>query len=249
MKMEQFYDRFDKECMEIPIFRYYEPRNVLQRLMYSSNEDLVTIKDKMIKRAELYSELLLEEKDNLIKLIDENKLEDEFNIVKINKQDSTFSLEKEGQIINLIRYADQEISKAFKAEIISYKPVESYFITKPYNMGSLDYFKTIWSWTLTNDTGIPSELEVAYANNKIPFETMRTLAKISKDQLGMDFNELNFQKVDLQKNVVPRTYTTQRILSQLKFICFGFRNFNNTNSILSSMSIIYTIPYPSYGGD
>ena len=57
MKMEQFYDRFDKECMEIPIFRYY-----------SSNEDLVTIKDKMIKRAELYSELLLEEKDNLIKL-------------------------------------------------------------------------------------------------------------------------------------------------------------------------------------
>ena len=68
MKMEQFYDRFDKECMEIPIFRYYEPRNVLQRLMYSSNEDLVIIKDKMIKRAELYSELLLEEKDNLIKL-------------------------------------------------------------------------------------------------------------------------------------------------------------------------------------
>ncbi len=68
MKMEQFYDRFDKECTEIPIFRYYEPRNVLQRLMYSSNEDLVTIKDKMIKRAELYSELLLEEKDNLIKL-------------------------------------------------------------------------------------------------------------------------------------------------------------------------------------
>lgn len=68
MKMEQFYDRFDKECMKIPIFRYYEPRNVLQRLMYSSNEDLVTIKDKMIKRAELYSKLLLEEKDNLIKL-------------------------------------------------------------------------------------------------------------------------------------------------------------------------------------
>ena len=70
MKMEQFYDRFDKECMEIPIFRYYEPRNVLQRLMYSSNEDLVIIKDKLIKRAELYSSLLIEEKDNLIKLKD-----------------------------------------------------------------------------------------------------------------------------------------------------------------------------------
>ena len=53
IRMEQFYDIFDKECMEIPIFRYYEPRNVLQRLMYSSNEDLVIIKDKMIKRAEV----------------------------------------------------------------------------------------------------------------------------------------------------------------------------------------------------
>ena len=63
MKMEQFYDRFDKECMEIPIFRYYEPRNVLQRLMYSSNEDLVIIKDKMVKRAELYSELLFVDKN------------------------------------------------------------------------------------------------------------------------------------------------------------------------------------------
>lgn len=62
MKMEQFYDRFDKECMEIPIFRYYEPRNVLQRLMYSSNEDLVTIKDKMIKELNYIQNYYLKKK-------------------------------------------------------------------------------------------------------------------------------------------------------------------------------------------
>lgn len=177
------------------------------------------------------------------------KLDEEYEIVEINKESSSFKLKYNDRIINLVRYADQDISRSFKAEIKRYKPVEAYFITKPFTMGSLDYFKTIWSWTLTNDTSIPSELEIAIANNKIPFDSMRTLASISKDKFSFDLNDFDFRKVDLQKNIVPRTYTNQRIISQLKFVCFGFRNFNNTNSVLSSMSIIYTIPFPSYGGD
>lgn len=177
------------------------------------------------------------------------RLDDEYEMVEINKDACSFKLKYNDKIINLTRYADQDISRSFKAEIKRYKPVEAYFITKPFTMGSLDYFKTIWSWTLTNDTSIPSELEIAIANNKIPFDSMRTLASISKDKFSFDLNDFDFRKVDLQKNIVPRTYTNQRIISQLKFVCFGFRNFNNTNSVLSSMSIIYTIPFPSYGGD
>lgn len=177
------------------------------------------------------------------------KLDEEYEVVNIEKSACSFKLKYNNKIINLTRYADQDISRSFKAEIKRYKPVEAYFITKPFTMGSLDYFKTIWSWTLTNDTSIPSELEIAIANNKIPFDSMRTLASISKDKFSFDLNDFDFRKVDLQKNIVPRTYTNQRIISQLKFVCFGFRNFNNTNSVLSSMSIIYTIPFPSYGGD
>lgn len=177
------------------------------------------------------------------------KLEEEYELTNINKENCSFNLKLDNQIINLVRYADQDISRSFKAEIKRYHPVEAYYITKPFTMGSLDYFKTVWSWTLTNDTSIPSELEIAIANNKIPFDSMRTLASISKDKFSFNLNDLDFRKVDLQKNIVPRTYTNQRIISQLKFICFGFRNFNNTNSVLSSMSIIYTVPFPSYGGD
>lgn len=177
------------------------------------------------------------------------KLDGEYSIVNIDKDRCSFNISQNNKVIDLVRYANQEVSKAFKAEIREYSPVEAFYITKPFDMGSLDYFKTIWSWTLTNDTSIPSELDVAHVSNKIPFEKMRTLAKISKEKISFDLNDLDFRKLDLQKNIVPRTYTQQRIISQLKFICFGFRNNNNTNSVLSSMSIVYTVPFPSYGGD
>ena len=66
--MESFYDRFDKECMNIPIFKYQEPRIVFQRIMYSSNEDIITIKDRLIERANIYKEQISSEKDNLVQL-------------------------------------------------------------------------------------------------------------------------------------------------------------------------------------
>ena len=54
MKMEMFYERFDKECMNIPIFKYYDAYQMFQRLSCASNEDIVTIKEKMLTRAEKY---------------------------------------------------------------------------------------------------------------------------------------------------------------------------------------------------
>ena len=68
MKMEQFYDRFDKECMQIPIFRYYDVFQMFQRISCASNEDIVTIKEKLLDRAKKYGKELLEELPNLEKL-------------------------------------------------------------------------------------------------------------------------------------------------------------------------------------
>ena len=68
MKMEQFYDRFDKECMQVPIFRYYDVFQMFQRISCASNEDIVTIKEKLLDRAKRYGEKLIEELPNLKKL-------------------------------------------------------------------------------------------------------------------------------------------------------------------------------------
>ena len=116
-------------------------------------------------------------------------------------------------------------------------------------MGNLNNFKTIWGFTLTNDTDLPSELYITYASNKIPISSTKTLAGISQAALTLNFEDMDFTKADFDKLVVPRTYTIHRVLAYQKFICFGFKNSNNTNAVLSAMSVTYTIPHPSYGSD
>ena len=68
MKMEMFYDRFDKECMNIPIFKYQDPHQLFQRISCASNEDIVIIKEKLNNRAEKNIQEIKDEKTNLKKL-------------------------------------------------------------------------------------------------------------------------------------------------------------------------------------
>ena len=51
MKMEMFYDKFAKECMNVPIFKYYDVFQMFQRISCASNEDIVTIKEMLMERA------------------------------------------------------------------------------------------------------------------------------------------------------------------------------------------------------
>ena len=61
MKMEQFYERFDKECMNVPIFRYYDVYQMFQRISCASNEDIMIIKERMLEREEKYTKELQSE--------------------------------------------------------------------------------------------------------------------------------------------------------------------------------------------
>ena len=51
MRMELFYEKFDKECMKIPIFKYYDMFQLFQRISCASNEDIVLIREKLVDRA------------------------------------------------------------------------------------------------------------------------------------------------------------------------------------------------------
>ena len=68
MKMELFYERFDNECMKEPIFKYYDPFQMFQRISCASNEDIVTIKEKLINRANLYTDKIEPEMKNIKQL-------------------------------------------------------------------------------------------------------------------------------------------------------------------------------------
>ena len=177
------------------------------------------------------------------------RLDHECDIVDIDKENNSFRLQLENEYLDIVKYGDQITYRNFKAEISEWKNVEAYYIVAPMVMGNLNNFKTIWGFTLTNDTDLASELYVTYASNKIPTVNAKTLAGISKDALSLDFNNMDFTKADFDKNIVPRTYTIHRVLAYQKFVCFGFKNSNNTNAVLSAMSVTYTIPHPSYGSD
>lgn len=68
MKMEVFYDKFDKECMNIPIFKYYDSFQTFQRISCASNEDIVTIKEKLSDRAKRFTKEIEPEMPNIKKL-------------------------------------------------------------------------------------------------------------------------------------------------------------------------------------
>jgi len=81
MRMEVFYERFDKECMNVPIFKYYDPFQFFQRMSCASNEDVVTIKEKLLNRVNLYQTELEPEIKNIRQL---NQIIDEYTMAKNN---------------------------------------------------------------------------------------------------------------------------------------------------------------------
>ena len=85
MKMEKFYDRFDKECMDIPIFKYLDPYQLFQRISCASNEDIVLIKEKLLNRAEKYTKEIEPEMKNvkLLKQIIDDYLKGKEQTIKI----------------------------------------------------------------------------------------------------------------------------------------------------------------------
>ena len=68
MRMEMFYERFEKECMDVPIFKYYDPYQMFQRISCASNEDIVSIKEKLLDRAEKYTKEIEPEMRNIKQL-------------------------------------------------------------------------------------------------------------------------------------------------------------------------------------
>ncbi len=68
MKMEEFYEKFDRECMNIPIFKYYDVYQMFQRISCASNEDIVLIKEKLLDRAERYTKEIEPEMKNIKQL-------------------------------------------------------------------------------------------------------------------------------------------------------------------------------------
>ena len=85
MKMELFYEKFDRECMTVPIFKYYDPYQMFQRISCASNEDIVLIREKLVNRANKYPKQIEPEIKNIkqLKQIIDNYLNGKDPSIKI----------------------------------------------------------------------------------------------------------------------------------------------------------------------
>lgn len=68
MRMDVFFEKFDKECMDIPIFKYFDVFQTFQRLSCASNEDIVTIREKLVNRVKQYKAEIEPEMKNIKQL-------------------------------------------------------------------------------------------------------------------------------------------------------------------------------------
>ena len=71
--------------MDMPIFKYYDPFQLFQRISCASNEDIVLIKEKLIDRADRYTKKIEPEMKNIkqLKQIIEDYLKGKDPTIKI----------------------------------------------------------------------------------------------------------------------------------------------------------------------
>lgn len=191
----------------------------------------------------LYDPTTLEEVDisvlvsaNLCRILDS-----EYEITDLDTENGTFKIRENGRVLDVVLCGNQDMSiLSFPSEIRKYSIVKSYFIAAPAVLGGISYRKTIWAWTLTAFRE-PNDLQVCQATNEEKMEDMRSIAFSDVMPIGFDFGSLSFKAIDFEKSVIPRKYTYIRPLS-VPFISFGFKSDAEANSVLTTVSIVYTIP-------
>lgn len=159
----------------------------------------------------------------------------------------------------LIYEVSEKISRS-DVDLVNFEPsyegyvehvqnVNAVYVTAPFHMNTLDRYKNIYSYTLTNDTRKKSEIILAIISNSIPFDEAKMVGNIN-DIFGFSLSLFDFTSMSLaQDYIAARSYTKYRNIVRQRFTDFVFFNKNNTNAVLSNMSIVYTINNSIVGGD
>ena len=120
--------------------------------------------------------------------------------------------------------------------IIKEEPVVAYYLTKPFNFGTSMYEKTIWGFTVINDTGLGSDTGLSYVSNR---EERDIQSQISSN--GIDLNEYNYDHFSFANDNLPHMYTRYKVISRVSFIRFAFKNNESTNMVLTELTLLYSV--------
>ena len=123
---------------------------------------------------------------------------------------------------------------------IDYKPVKSFYITKPFNMDTTTYFKNIINFTISNPTYEDSDLKVGVIGNKMTNRESSYLSSVSSQKLGFDLANLYFGAIDFEETNVPvRVYTKYEPMLNQIYTNFILYSEENANSIIDDLEVCY----------
>ena len=148
--------------------------------------------------------------------------------------------------VDIIRYASQPIN-AFKGVVTSEEKVKAYYVTRPYNFSTPLRVKHIWNWLVVNDMNMSSYQDLGYVIDNM--ESMSAIVEgnlneIDGHQSGatqFDLNDSNWDSFTFEVNKMPKSFNANRLLEDVEFIAFVFRNYEDSNIVLSNLTIEYTI--------
>lgn len=127
-------------------------------------------------------------------------------------------------------------STGYSCIITHERNVEALYETKPYDMGSIAYDKTIFQYTIANDTNLESITNLGYLANR----KQGTVA-LARGSQGLRFEAYDFHTVSFKNDGLPHIYTKYRLVPNVNFIRFAFSNDQDSNMVLSQLTFIYMI--------
>lgn len=143
-----------------------------------------------------------------------------------------------GQVLDLINYNNESYSYA--GVITNEDNVKAYFETAPYAMGSIVSLKTIWSWTIVNDTALAGYMDVGFFASRKQGDYNIAVKSVPNSN-GFDFSKYSFAIVEFLNRKLPATYGRTRTVPSVAYIRYLFKNFEDSNIVLTTLNVVYTI--------
>ena len=188
---------------------------------------------KVDRLTSLNFEMIDETEENDFKIIDYTNDEDEKEYMLL------YSFDEDNETIQELSNEGEDITIYF----ISESNIKSFYFTKPINFGTTMYEKTIYSFTIVNDSQIASYMDVGYlASNKYSdYSMIKPVKTIDTGSRNLEFEEFTFGKVQFLDDKLPHIYIRPKKIPRVSYISFVFRNDTESRMLIGQFQMLYTI--------
>lgn len=159
----------------------------------------------------------------------------ELEIATINSSTQEFTVIGDFDITVRFTYIHQQTpDRSFY--IVKRHNVVSYYVTAPFNFGSISLLKTIDKFILSNDSRSDSYIEIEYlaANNTNQFQTVGSVTNSE-----MFLNNLSFNYLYFGSSILPIPFAIRANRRNIHSIMFKFKNNQDTNACLTNLTMLY----------